>query len=137
MMTPQLAIWLSLLVLLTVLSIYECLHDALPDAWLSFACIAYAWALMLLATTPEHLLHGFAAGGAGFLLGVLGQAPGVFARGGPSARVGGAGTLAAAARFPGARSTAAPTSASGWSSAGPASSSWAPAGCSWSAWLAS
>src|SRR4051812_42619899 len=101
MMTPQLAIWLSLLALLTVLSIYECLHDALPDAWLSFACIAYAWALMLLAATPEQLLHGFAAGGAGFLLGVLSQAPSAFARGGQPARASAMGTLVAAA--PGAR----------------------------------
>jgi hypothetical protein len=100
MMTPQLAIWLSLLALLTVLSIYECLHDTLPDAWLSFACIAYAWALMLLASTPEQLLHGFAAGGAGFLLGVLSQAPSAFARGAPPARTSGAGTLAAATPVP-------------------------------------
>jgi hypothetical protein len=71
-MTPQLALWLSLLALLTALSVYESLHDALPDGLLSFACIVYAAALLLLAPTPEHLVHGFAAGGAGFLLGLLG-----------------------------------------------------------------
>jgi len=72
-MTPQLALWLSLVVLLTALSLYESLHDALPDGALSLACIGYACALMLLATTPEHLLQGFAAGGAGFVLGLVSQ----------------------------------------------------------------
>ena len=71
-MTPQVVLWLSLLALLTALSVYESLHDALPDAILSVACIAYAAALLLLAPTPEHLVQGFAAGGAGFLLGLLG-----------------------------------------------------------------
>jgi hypothetical protein len=93
-MTPQIALWLSLLVLLTVLCVYECLHDTLPDAWLSFACIGYAWALMLLAATPEQLVHGFAAGGAGFLLGMLSQAPAAFGRGGAAASAGGSATLA-------------------------------------------
>ncbi len=72
-MTVQLALWLSLLGLLTVLSVYESLHDALPDWTLSLACIVYAGALLALATTPEQLLQGFAAGGAGFAMGLLSQ----------------------------------------------------------------
>ena len=71
-MTVQVALWLSLLALLTALSVYESLHDRLPDAVLSAACIGYAAALLLLAATPEQLVHGFAAGGAGFVLGLLG-----------------------------------------------------------------
>jgi uncharacterized membrane protein YqgA involved in biofilm formation len=70
-MTVQLALWLSLLGLLTALSVYESLHDALPDWTLSLACIVYAGALLALATTPEQLLQGFAAGGAGFAMGLL------------------------------------------------------------------
>ncbi|HEY7064847.1 MAG TPA: hypothetical protein VII06_25460 [Chloroflexota bacterium] len=71
-MTVQVGLWLSLLALLTALSLYESLHDRLPDGVLSIACIAYAAALLLVAATPEQLLHGFAAGGAGFVLGLLG-----------------------------------------------------------------
>ncbi|HLH25411.1 MAG TPA: hypothetical protein VK066_23070 [Chloroflexota bacterium] len=71
-MTIQVALWLSLLTLLTVLTFYESLHDGLPDGVLSVACIGYAAALVLLAATPEQLVHGFAAGGAGFTLGLLG-----------------------------------------------------------------
>jgi len=96
-MTPQLALWLSLLALLTALSLYESLHDRLPDGWLSLACIGYAWALMLLAATPEQLVQGFAAGGAGFLLGVLSQAPAALAGAGSPARPTGDGRLAASA----------------------------------------
>jgi hypothetical protein len=70
--SPQLALWLSLLALLTALSVYESLHDRLPDGTLSLACIAYAAAILLLAPSPDHLVQGFAAGGAGFLLGLLG-----------------------------------------------------------------
>jgi hypothetical protein len=71
-MTLQLALWLSLLALLTALTLYESLHDRLPDGVLSVACIGYAAALLLFAATPEQLLHGFAAGGAGFALGLVG-----------------------------------------------------------------
>jgi hypothetical protein len=97
-MTPQLALWLSMLTLLTALSVYECLHDRLPDAWLSLACIGYTWALLPLAATPEQLVHGFAAGGAGYLLGVLSQAPAALAAGGATSTTGGVGTLAAPSR---------------------------------------
>ncbi len=99
-MTPQLALWLSLLALLTALSVYESLHDRLPDGWLSLACIGYAWALMLLATTPEQLVHGFAAGGAGFLLGVLSQAPAALAGSGSAAGTTAGGRLTAGAALP-------------------------------------
>jgi hypothetical protein len=71
-MTIQVGLWLSLLALLTALSLYESLYDRLPDGVLSIACIGYAAALLLLAATPEQLIHGFAAGGAGFMLGLVG-----------------------------------------------------------------
>jgi hypothetical protein len=71
-MTTQVALWLSLLALLTALTFYESLHDRLPDGVLSAACIGYTAALLLIAATPEQLVHGFAAGGAGFLLGLIG-----------------------------------------------------------------
>jgi hypothetical protein len=71
-MTIQVALWLSLLALLTALTLYESLHDRLPDGVLSVACIGYAAALLVVAATPEQLVHGFAAGGAGFVLGFLG-----------------------------------------------------------------
>lgn len=71
-MSAQVVLWLSLLALLTALTFYESLHDALPEGALSLACIGYAAALVLLAPTPDALVHGFAAGGVGFLLGLLG-----------------------------------------------------------------
>ena len=54
-MSAQLAMWLSLLVLLTVLSFYESLHDALPDGVLSVACIGYAVTLLLQGLTKEKM----------------------------------------------------------------------------------
>ncbi len=78
--TPHVALWLSLVGLLTALSVYESLHDRLPDGALSVACIAYAGALLLLAPTADQLVQGFAAGGAGFLLGLLGAPPAAPAR---------------------------------------------------------
>ena len=72
-MTEHLALWLSLLALLTALSLYESLHDTLPDSVLSLACIGYAAALLLLAATTEQLVQGFAAGGVGFALGLVSE----------------------------------------------------------------
>src|SRR5918911_1425843 len=89
-MTVQVALWLSLLALLTALTLYESLHDRLPDGVLSVACIGYAAALLLVAATPEQLLHGFAAGGAGFVLGLIG-APLAAPAGRPGIMVVGAG----------------------------------------------
>jgi hypothetical protein len=73
-MTVHVALWLSLLSLLIVLSLYESLHDSLPDGVLSVACIVYAAALLLLAPTADQLVRGFAAGGVGLALGLASEA---------------------------------------------------------------